>query len=268
MSVSTHIFDRIESEPIADVVVQQVEDLIVQGILQEGDRLPSERDLATQLNVSRPKVRDALKSLEEADLIDVRHGEGTFIAQLTGQAMEPALIDLYARHGKAFFDYLEYRRAQEALAARLAAIRATETDRQRIAAQLEALEDAEEAGDSAASQEADVRFHASIVEASHNAMLVHMMASIYDLTQRGVFYNRGFLRTLDGTGAKLLAQHRAIADAIFQGDPEAAATAADDHLSFVEASFRAGEVQARNERVAQKRMGAREARKFKQRASK
>lgn len=255
MSVSTDIFDRIEAGPIADVVVQQIEDLIVQGILQEGDRLPSERDLAAQLNVSRPKVRDALKSLETAGLIDVRHGEGTFIAKLTGQAMEPALIALYARHGEAFFDYLEYRRAQEALAARLAAERATETDRQRIAAQLEVLEAAEETGDRDASQEADVRFHATIVEASHNAMLVHMMASIYDLTRRGVFYNRDYLRTLDGTGAKLLEQHRAIADAIFSGDADAAEAAATAHLSFVEASFRAGSLQAKHERVARKRQG-------------
>lgn len=256
MNVSTEVFDRIESEAIADVVVAQIEDLIVQGILKEGDRLPSERELAAQLNVSRPKVRDALKTLEHSGLVDVRHGEGTFIAQLTGQAMEPALIDLYARHGQAFFDYLEYRRAQEALAARLAAARATKTDRAQITRHLEALEAAEAAGDSAASQAADVRFHATIVEASHNAMLVHMMASVYELTRRGVFYNRDYLRTLDGSGAALLEQHRTIADAVLRGDADGAERAAYDHLTFVEASFRAGETQARNERIAQKRAGA------------
>lgn len=256
MNVKKSIFDRINAEPVADVVVQQIEDLIVQGVLSEGDRLPSERDLSSQLNVSRPKLRDALKALEESGLIHVRHGEGTFIAQLTGQAMQPALIDLYARHGDAFFDYLEYRRAQEGYAARLAAERATPTDRKEIARLLDELETTEAKGDLVASQRVDVDFHASIVAASHNAMLVHMMSSIYDLTRRGVFYNREYLRTLDGTGEKLLAQHRDIAQAVLSSDPESAEKAAIDHLTFVEQSFRIGAMQAKNEIIARKRVAS------------
>ncbi|MDA5557765.1 FadR/GntR family transcriptional regulator [Shimia sp. MMG029] len=249
------IFDRIESAPVADMVVQQIEDLIVQGVLAEGDRLPSERELSAQLNISRPKLRDALKQLEARRLITVQHGEGTFVARLTGQAMQPALIDLYARHGKAFFDYLEYRRAQEAFASRLAAERATATDRDRIQRHLDAIREADARGDMEAGQEADVRFHSVIVEASHNAMLVHMMSSIYDLTRRGVFYNRAYLRTLDGTGEKLLAQHIEIANAILAGDGDSAESAAKVHLDFVERSFRVGEQQSVNERVSQKREG-------------
>lgn len=256
MTVATSVFDRIEAEPVADIVVQQVEDLIVQGVLSEGDRLPSERELSARLNVSRPKLRDALKTLEQNGLICVRHGEGTFVAKLTGQAMLPALIDLYARHGEAFFDYLEYRRAQEGLAARLAADRATPTDRIQIQKHLQALEDADLDDDPEASREADVRFHVAIIEASHNAMLVHMMASIYDLTRRGVFYNRGYLRSMDGTGAKLLQQHRDIAAAILNGDAKAAEDAATKHMDFVEKSFHLGIQQNKSEIIAQKRAAA------------
>lgn len=256
MTISASIFDRIDAEPLADVVVEQMEDLIVQGILSEGARLPSERELSARLNVSRPKLRDALKKLEASGLITVRHGEGTFIAKLTGQAMEPALIDLYARHGRAFFDYLEYRRAQEAFAAGLAAKRATKTDRARIARHLEALETADETNDVKGSQEADVRFHATIVEASHNAMLIHMMTSIYDLTRRGVFYNRAYLRTMDGSGAKLLQQHRDITEAVLNGDADGAEAAARAHLDFVEQSFRLGTEQLKNETIARKRDAA------------
>ena len=254
MNVAKSVFDRIEAEPVADLVVSQIEDLIVQGVLTEGGRLPSERELSAQLNVSRPKLRDALKQLEDAGLIVVRHGEGTFIAKLTGQAMQPALIDLYARHGQAFFDYLEYRRAQEAFAARLAAERATATDRDQIKRHLAALEAAEDTADVEASREADVRFHASIVEASHNAMLVHMMTSIYDLTRRGVFYNRDYLKTIDGTGARLLAQHRDIAEGVLSGESEQAEAAANAHLDFVERSFRLGIERAKSELISQKRV--------------
>ena len=256
MTVSTNVFDRIEAEPVADIVVEQVENLIVQGVLSEGDRLPSERELSAQLNVSRPKLRDALKTLERNGLITVRHGEGTFVSTLTGQAMQPALIDLYARHGEAFFDYLEYRRAQEGFAARLAAERATRTDRLQISKHLEELEAADRDNDPEASREADVRFHVSIIETSHNAMLVHMMASIYDLTRRGVFYNRSYLRSMDGTGSKLLQQHRNIASAILSGDADEAEKAATLHMDFVEKSFRLGIQQDKSEMIAQKRAAA------------
>ena len=228
--------------------------MIVQGILAEGQRLPAERDLAERFDVSRPKVRDALKELEARGLVVVRHGEGTFIAQLSGQAMMPAMIDLYARHGLAFYDYLEYRRAQESFASRLAAERATRTDRDQIAARLNDLERAHADNDIDASMKADVAFHMAIVEASHNVMLVHMMTSIYDLTRRGVFYNRGYLRTLDGSGEKLLSQHREIAAAVLDGAPDKAEQAAERHMAFVETSFRTGEDVARRERHAQKRL--------------
>ncbi len=255
--VSNAVFDRIDSGPIADVVVRQIEDLIVQGVLLEGDRLPSERELAAQLNVSRPKLRDALKTLESRGLLTIQHGEGTFVAPLTGEAMKPALIELYARHGRAFFDYLEYRRAQECFAARLAAERATPTDRTHIERQLDALERAETNDDPETSREADVLFHTRIVEASHNAMLVHMMASIYALTRRGVFYNRSYLRSIEGSSQKLLDQHRTIARTVLEGDPDAAEQAAGEHLDFVEASFRLGLARAEFETIARKRAASR-----------
>jgi len=253
MNVEKDIFERIETAPVADLAVRQIEDMIVRRVLAEGDRLPPERDLAAQLNISRPKLRDALKTLEERELILIRHGEGTFVSQLSGQAMQPALIDLYARHGRAFFDYLEYRREQEAFAARLAAERATKSDRSLIERHLATLEEADAKGNVEQSRDADVAFHTSIVEASHNAMLIHMMASIYDLTRRGVFYNRSHLRSLDGSGAKLLKQHQQIASTVLARDPDAAAKAARAHLDFVETSFKVALQQEEFESVARKR---------------
>lgn len=251
--IRKEMFDRITHEPVADLVVRQIEDMIVQGVLAEEARLPSERDLAQQFDVSRPRVRDALKTLEARGLLSIRHGEGTFVAKLSGQAMSPALIALFARHGLAFRDYLEYRREQEAFAARLAAERAAPSDLAAIERELSALEAADETGDVEASREADVRFHAAIVNASHNAMLIHMMTSIYDLTRRGVFYNRSFLRSLDGTGAKLLAQHREIARAVLASAPDAAEAAARAHLDFVERSYKVEQQKQANEARARKR---------------
>ncbi|MCP3969760.1 MAG: FadR family transcriptional regulator [Rhodobacteraceae bacterium] len=254
MESPKQIFEPIAHDSVADAVIDQIEDLIVTGVLKEGRKLPSERELAELLDVSRPKLREALKALEERGLIEVRHGEGSFIAPLIGKALSPALMDIYARHPVAFYDYLEYRREQEGFAARLAAIRATQADKDVIAAILSDMDAAHETHDALAAQRADIALHTAIVDVSHNTTLIHMMASIYDLTRRGVFYNRGFLRTLDGTGEKLLSQHHQIASAVLNGDTEAAEAAARAHIDFVENSFRIGQASAKRENISRKRL--------------
>lgn len=247
------LFEPIGHESVADAAVAQIEDMIAAGILKEGRKLPSERDLAEALNISRPKLREALKTLEERGLVITRHGEGTVIAPLTGKAMLPALLALYGRHEPAFFDYLEYRREQEGFAARLAATRATKADKERISGIVDNLKEAWESKDAEASRENDFLLHTAIVDASQNATLIHMMTSIYDLTRQGVFYNRDFLRTIDGTGKALLDQHIEIGEAIIAGDPDRAERAAVEHMDFVEASFRTGLEQQRRESLAEKR---------------
>ena len=249
----TAVFEPVGHESLAEAVVAQIEDLIASGVLKQGRKLPSERDLAEMLRVSRPKLREALSVLEERGLVTTQHGEGTFVAALTGQAMMPALLALYERHEPAFFDYLEYRREQEGFAARLAARRATKADQERIAEILVENERAWRENDTKASQEADFALHSAIVDASQNATLIHIMASIYELTRKGVFYNRDFLKTIDGTGKQLLDQHMELGQAVIDGNEERAEKAATDHIDFVEESFRLGIERNRREAIAAKR---------------
>lgn len=261
---STAIFEPVGHDSLADAVVTQIEDLIASGILKQGRKLPSERDLADMLNVSRPKLREALQVLDERGLVSTRHGEGTFVSPLTGQAMLPALLALYGRNEHTFFDYLEYRREQEGFAARLAARRATRADKERIAEILAETEKAWSEQDAEAAREADFALHAAIVDASQNATLIHMMASIYELTRQGVFYNRDFLKTIDGSGQRLLEQHLELGKAVIDGDEARAEKAALDHIDFVEQSFRLGIEQQRRETMAEKRrMMSKEVRKRK-----
>jgi GntR family transcriptional repressor for pyruvate dehydrogenase complex len=249
----TSLFEPIGHESVADAAVAQIEDLIASGILRQGRKLPSERELADMLGISRPKLREALHTLEERSLVTTKHGEGTFVAALTGQAMLPSLLALYGRHEPAFFDYLEYRRAQESFAARLAAQRATTADKERISDILAEMEQAWKDGDIEASRDADFALHTAIVDASQNATLIHIMASIFELTKQGVFYNRDFLKTIDGTGKVLLKQHVELGQAILDQDEERASKAAEDHIDFVERSFRLGMEQQKREAMALKR---------------
>ena len=250
----TTVFDPIGHTSVVDSIVTQIEHLILEGILKDGARLPSERQLAEQMAVSRPKVREALKLLEKSDLINVRHGEGTFVAPLIGAAMSPALISLYARHKDAFLDYLEFRTEQEGFAAGLAAARATRADKEILARIMDQMEIAHQGNDIEKSREADIAFHSAIIDASHNSLLVHTMASIYALTQQNVFYNRSFLSTLDRSGEMLHAQHREIFDAIETGDAGRATRAAKDHISFVRQSYLEWQTRAQRDQLSNRRL--------------
>ena len=99
----------------------------------------------------------------------------------------------------------------------------------------------------------DAEFHLAIIEASHNVIMLHMMRSMYDLLQEGVFYNRQVMFRQRMTRDMLLDQHRAINSGIQSRDPTAARAAVGAHLDFVEKALSDQQKSDRNELLAQKR---------------
>ncbi len=233
--------------------MHQIEQLILNGVLREGAKLPGERELAEQFAISRPKVREALQKLEERDLVHISHGDGAYIAQLGAAAMSPALIDLYSRHPSAIYDQLEYRREQECFAARLAATRSTRTDRAAIQDILSAMEKAHEDGDHKRGAQLDADFHNTVVNASHNRILIHMMSSLYELNRSGVFFNRSEILNISEVSGFLLTQHRAIGEAICNGQPDKAVQAAAAHIAYVKRSTQEALAEREREIIAEKR---------------
>ncbi len=258
--MSASLFSSINHATTADEVIRQIEWLILEGVLRPGDRLPSERDLSVEMDVSRPVLRDALKSLDARGLIVTRHGGGTVIADVISDVFAQPVADLIASHRKALADYLEYRREIEALAAGYAAERASEADKlilERILAQMNA---AHAAGNFTDEARADVEFHNAVSECAHNIILTHTLRSCYKLHMNGVFYNRTLLYGMPGVRASLLTQHEAIADAIMSHDPERARTASSEHIRFVETQLALAEQAGEWGRVAQMRLAQSEKR--------
>ena len=234
------VFSRIEHARTADGVIRQIETLILEGVLRDGDRLPGERDLARQLDVSRPILREALKMLEERGLILTRHGGGTYVADIIGQVFTTPVRELIATHRKATADYLEYRREMEAVAAEFAARRATPEDLVLLQAIMKRMDAAHASEDFEAEAACDVEFHNAVGECAHNIVLLHTLRACYRLLSDGVFLNRARIYELPDARNTLLAQHRAIHDAIVAGNPEAARAAAVAHIDVVEkATFQA-----------------------------
>ena len=133
-------FESVKAAKVSDSIVSQIEEMILDGALKPGDRLPPERELALQLDVSRPSLREAIIVLQAKGLVTVRRGGGTYVADAFARAITDPLVDVLERHPDTTFDVLELRVALEEVAAYYAARRANDTDRKIIRRRFEALQ--------------------------------------------------------------------------------------------------------------------------------
>jgi GntR family transcriptional regulator, transcriptional repressor for pyruvate dehydrogenase complex len=247
-------FQKVAPEKLAQSVVRQVEQLILRGILRPGERLPSERDLAEKLGVSRPSLRDAVAELSLAGLLVSRAGSGVFVADVLGSAFSPALVRLFSTHEEAVFDYIAFRRDMEGLASERAARFGSDTDLRLIDTIFRKMEAAHQKRDPSDEAQLDAEFHMAIIEASHNVIMLHMLRSMFELLREGVFYNRQVMFRNRITREQLLEQHRAMNDALQARDPAASRAAVDAHLTYVEQAFVDQLRSEKNETIARQRL--------------
>lgn len=247
-------FRKIDADKLSQSVVRQIEGLILQGILRPGERLPSERDLAERMEVSRPSLREAVADLEQAGLVVTRPGSGIYVADVLGSAFSPALVRLFASHDDAVSDYIAFRRDLEGLAASRAAQLGSDTDHSVIDSVFRKMEAAHAKRDPTDESALDAEFHMSIIEAGHNVIMLHMMRSMFDMLRGGVFYNRQILFRQRQTRETLLDQHRAIRDAILARDPDGARAAIEAHMDFVQSNLADLRRAERHEDVALQRL--------------
>jgi GntR family transcriptional repressor for pyruvate dehydrogenase complex len=220
----------IQTVPLAGIIAERIQGMILEGVLRPGERLTPEREMAEKLGVSRPSLRQALTMLEQKGLLATGKG-GTVVANFLRQLVDP-LAELLSDDERAAADYFEFRKSIEAHASGLAALRATEPDRVAIRGCLARMRAAHEADDPVDEAARDVELHGLIYEAAHNVLLLHIMRVLADLMRRGVFYNREQLYQRPGVREALLRQHIAIGDSILAGDPHAAEQAATDHIVY------------------------------------
>ncbi len=119
---------KIKPAKLSDQIVRQLEQMLLEGSFAAGQKLPTERELAEQFDVSRPSVREALQKLGAKGLVLRKQGGGTFVCDsLVGGLTDP-LFELIGRHPESQFDLLEFRHALEGICAYYAALRGTAND--------------------------------------------------------------------------------------------------------------------------------------------
>ena len=201
-------FEKIPNNKLSLFVVNQIEQMILRGILRPGTRLPAERNLADRLGVSRPSLRDAISILTNNGLLETKAGSGVFVANL--DVIKKIFEKMVTAHHKC--------------------------DNSRQESSL------------------DAEFHLSIIEASHNVVMLHMMRSMYDLLKEGVFYNRQALFVNKSNRQVLLEQHEKILVNLINRDAHASRISAETHLDFISQTLQENMIAAKHEEFAQKRL--------------
>ncbi len=219
----------IKSTRIYEEIVRQIKGMIAEGRLKSGDQLPPERDLAEKFLVSRTSVREALRALESVGLIEIRPGEGTFVREISVNALvEPLALVLLSQRAM-IEELFEARRLLEPVIAGLAAQRATKDEVQEMERILEAQAKEISSGNTGLAQ--DAAFHAAIGTAAHNRAITRIVHAVMDLLGQ----SREESISTPGRPTRSHEDHQRILAAIRGGDAAGAERAMLDHVVAVEA---------------------------------
>lgn len=221
------------SAPRTEAAIQSMRAMIASGRLSPGARLPAEAELATMVGASRNTVREAVRALVTARVLDVRRGDGTFVTSLRPELLlEGITAAVELMHEGFSLELIAVRRILEPAATRLAAGRMDEA----TLAELERLIEAVERSNSQAERiPFDAEFHSLIARRSDNATLASMLAAVSGRTLRA----RAWRGVLDETASsRTVTQHREILEALAAGDADRSEAAALLHVATTEAWFR------------------------------
>lgn len=207
--------------------VSAIKGMILDGRLRPGDQLPSERALSEALGVSRPTVREAIRSLQAMNIVETRHGAGTFVSSLSVEELLRPLQFALALSDFAMEHLFEVRLMLEPGAAELAAERASDDE-------IEELRECARRGgaDGLEPDELaalDIELHERIAAAAHNPLLERLLASISELAEE----SRAFTVRLPGVAGKTVSEHDEIVAAIAVRDPSRARFAMTAHIARI-----------------------------------
>lgn len=214
-------------------VMSQIEERILDGRLKPGDHLPSERELAVALGVSRPSLRESLRVLEALGVVDVRRGGGAdggaVLLPTPGEGLVNLLKLQFALGHFTATDVVETRTALETWSCSEAAYRSTEADHRELAEILDRMDDPEIP--TSEFNRLDAAFHQRIAESTGNALTAQVMASLRTTIHRQMIEAYARLADWKSTATTVRAEHREILAAIVARDGETAARLVQHHIS-------------------------------------
>lgn len=204
-------------------VAEQLKKLIDNDVIKPGERFPSERELAEQLGVSRPTIREAMIALELSGVIEIRTGSGIYVTDKK-EKISPELND----KGVGPFEILEIRYILEAEACALAAARITDEQIAELRKVVEEMEEEQKLPN--ASEKADQKFHSIIAQACQNSAISSVVDWLWDLRNESALSTAFLERIRDEGVHPSIDEHRSILRALEQRNPEKARMAMKQHI--------------------------------------
>jgi GntR family transcriptional regulator, transcriptional repressor for pyruvate dehydrogenase complex len=220
-------FEVVRRNKVYEEVAKQIERLILKK-LKPGDKLPSERELAELLQVSRSSIRDAIRGLELMGLVEPRQGAGTIVRELSAESLVNPFANALKHRQELVGELLDFRKMIEPPLAARAATHATAEEISEMEEILQRQEKTQNQGDAAITEDAE--FHYSVALASGNSVVLKVIDTIMDLLRD----TRERSLQVEGRSQKSLAGHRRILAAIKRHDGEAAKNAMRRHIEDVE----------------------------------
>lgn len=221
----------IKPKRISDQVFEQIRELIFRGLLEPGEKLMTERQMAEVMKVSRSTIRDAIQRLTAKGLVYQIQGKGTFVRKHHDQLQNPLAMAIEGQD-VSLGNLLEIRIGLESTAASMAAVRADESDIDALTQSYEKVE--MEHGAYRLGSHADTAFHMAIAYASKNPLHIMIMRNLYDYLFYGIKGNLESLYADHENIVQTMKQHKLILDSIRDRDKEQAYLAMKNHLLFVE----------------------------------
>lgn len=219
----------IDTDRLYKKIARMISDLIAAGEFVPGQRLPGERDLARQLGVSRPSVREALIALEVEGKVEVRVGTGVFVCPPKKAA--PQLL------GEGPFELIRARWVIEGETAALAAEESSTDDRDEMKRAVDDLRLSKSPRDSEA---ADRRLHVAIGNATRNAPLGELVQTLWDQGRGALWRQMEHHFSSPALSAQTLRDHEALVAAIASRNPDKARKTMHEHLTHVHREFARG----------------------------
>ena len=214
----------INTKKIYQYIIEQFVDMIKEGKLKSGERLPPERTLAEMFNVSRTTIREAIKSLASNNIVEIVRGKGTFVAEKPGLVNDPLGVN-FIRDKNVIISLFETRLLIEPKVAYLAAQRATAEDITKLEKLLISMEEVIASKEN--HRDIDIEFHTNIAKATQNPIIERIIPIIIESITEGYFETVN----VPGSAHKALQYHYKIFRAIKAKDPYGAEKAMKDHLN-------------------------------------
>ncbi|MCV7420477.1 FadR family transcriptional regulator [Mycobacterium yunnanensis] len=214
---------QVDRRPLYEQVAERLREFIDTSGMQPGDKLSNVRDLATELQVGRSSVREAITALRAQGIVEVRHGDGIYLLERPENIIASLAAELVETHVDHPYIW-ETRQALETQCARLAAVHATKADLRELDAALKQMKAEIDSGQ--AGLDGDRRFHLGVAAAAHNPLLLRLLKGLKSALDR----TSETSLTRPGQPEQSLADHHGIVDAIRARDGVMAADRMLAHL--------------------------------------